>query len=263
MAATMAHEVHQPLTAIGNYLRAARRLLAASDPASRRKLDEALDKAADQAARAGEIIRRLRSLAKRGESNQRPEAIAQIVDEAASLAAVDARLRGVHVQLEPDPAAGLVLANRVQIQQVLLNLVRNALEAMKGHPRRELRIITAVPAICDHEGQRHGDRTVDLPGDRRQPRWPALGRGQPSGGTIFRFTLRSLCQAIDLDQGGSPAVMVRAGRSCAGTSRRNARSSIGFTPSARCSRVWCSTRWPKLERYCASTATSRAPAPMR
>ena len=116
LAATMAHEVNQPLTAIGNYLRAAKRLLATSDQASRRKLDEALDKAADQTARAGEIILRLRSLAKRGESNQRPETIAQIVDEAASLAAIDARLRGVHVQLEPDPAAALVLADRVQIR---------------------------------------------------------------------------------------------------------------------------------------------------
>jgi len=144
MAATLAHEVNQPLSAINNYLRAARRFLATDEPASRLKLEEAISKAADQAVRAGEIVHRLRRLTRRSESELHPEPIAQLLDEAASLAAIDARRRGVTVQLECDPAADLVLADRVEIQQVLLNLIRNALEAMEGQPRRELRVAAAA-----------------------------------------------------------------------------------------------------------------------
>ncbi len=144
MAATLAHEVNQPLSAINNYLRAARRFLAADEPASRLRLEEAIGKAADQALRAGEIVHRLRHLTRRNERGMRPEPVAQLLDEAASLAAIDARTLGVTVQLACDPAGDYVLADRVEIQQVLLNLIRNALEAMEEQPRRELRVASAA-----------------------------------------------------------------------------------------------------------------------
>lgn len=146
MASALAHELNQPLSAIANYLKGSHRLLAArSDPASTR-LREALEKAADQALRAGEIIRRLRDFVSRGETEMRVESLTKLVEEASALALVGAKQFGVRVRFDLAPSADLVFADRVQVQQVLLNLIRNAMEAMAeaGSPRREL-ILTTSP----------------------------------------------------------------------------------------------------------------------
>ena len=139
LSSALAHEVNQPLSAIANYLMGVRRLLkpVENDPAQARVRD-ALDKATEQALRAGEIIRRLRDFVRRGETDQRPESLAKIVEEASALALVGAKEHAVRVLFRLDPAADQVLADRVQVQQVLLNLMRNALEAMAGSERREL-----------------------------------------------------------------------------------------------------------------------------
>ena len=103
---------------------------------------DAMEKAAEQALRAGQIIRRLRDFVARGESERRIESVKKLIEEASALALVGAKEHGVRVQFQIDPAHDLVLVDKVQIQQVLLNLIRNAIEAMEQSPRRELLIAT-------------------------------------------------------------------------------------------------------------------------
>jgi len=144
MASTLAHELNQPLSAITNYLKGSRRLLESASDADRMRVRDAVDKAADQALRAGQIIRRLRDFVARGESERRVESLNKIVEEASALALVGAKERGVRVRFQFDPRVDLVLADRVQIQQVLLNLMRNAIEAMEGGERRDLIVTTTA-----------------------------------------------------------------------------------------------------------------------
>ncbi|HEY1933359.1 MAG TPA: PAS domain S-box protein [Acetobacteraceae bacterium] len=141
MAAAMAHELNQPLTATANYVSAAMRLLDAPQPDLAR-IRHAMSLAVEQTLRSGEIIRRLRGFAGRGETTRQPEVVAKLLEEASALALVGLKERGVTVQLMLDPILPRVLADRVQIQQVLLNLIRNAVEAMETSPRRELALTT-------------------------------------------------------------------------------------------------------------------------
>ena len=142
MASALAHELNQPLSAIANYLRGSRRLLEKGDPADVPRLTEALDKAAEQALRAGDVIRRLRDFVGRGETERRVESLSKLIEEASALALVGAKQFGVRTSFKFDPKADLVLADRVQIQQVVINLVRNAMDSMRGCERRELSVVT-------------------------------------------------------------------------------------------------------------------------
>jgi len=145
MASTLAHELNQPLSAITNYLKGSRRLLENESGERPAMMRDALDKAADQAMRAGQIIRRLRDFVSRGESERRVENITKLVEEASALALVGVKDRGIRVTFQFDPAVELVLADRVQIQQVLLNLIRNAMDAMEATHARDL-AISVMPA---------------------------------------------------------------------------------------------------------------------
>lgn len=142
MASALAHELNQPLSAIANYLKGSRRLLEGSSDATSATLRGAMDKAGEQALRAGQIIRRLRDFVARGESEKRVEGLTKMVEEASALALVGAKEHGVNVRFQYDPNTDLVLADKVQIQQVLLNLMRNAIEAMTESPRRDLSLTT-------------------------------------------------------------------------------------------------------------------------
>jgi two-component system sensor kinase FixL len=104
---------------------------------------EDMDKAARQVLRAGQIIRRLRDFASRGETDKRIESVVTMVEEASALALTGAGALGVDLRFRFDPSASLVIADRVQIQQVLVNLIRNGLESMANSPRRELTVSTA------------------------------------------------------------------------------------------------------------------------
>ena len=141
MASTLAHELNQPLSAITNYLQGGRRLLERSPPDAARAA-EAMEKAAGQALRAGQIIRSLRDFVSRGESEREVESLSKLVEEASALALIGAREYGVRVSYRFDPAVDLILADKVQVQQVVLNLIRNAVDAMTTSPRRELMIAT-------------------------------------------------------------------------------------------------------------------------
>jgi two-component system sensor kinase FixL len=142
MASTLAHELNQPLSAIANYLKGSQRLLEGKPDELSKTLRGALEKAAEQALRAGQIIRRLRDFVSRGETERRVESVSKLVEEASALALVGAKERGVRVTFRLDPRADLVLADKVQVQQVLINLMRNAIDAMEESPRRELVIST-------------------------------------------------------------------------------------------------------------------------
>lgn len=144
MASTLAHELNQPLSAVINYLGGSRRLLRADAAGNAEKVSAALDQAADQARRAGEIIRRLRELVARGESEKQVENLAKLVEEANALALVGAKQKGIRVQIALDPAAEYVLADKVQVQQVLINLVRNAMDAMEDTERKELIVSSSI-----------------------------------------------------------------------------------------------------------------------
>jgi two-component system sensor kinase FixL len=218
MVSTLAHELNQPLSAIANYLKGSRRLIEENSDDRSTMLRDAMDKAADQALRAGQIIRRLRDFVARGESERRVESVKKLVEEASALALVGAKDQGVRVRFQFDPTIDLVLADKVQIQQVLLNLMRNAIEAMEGCPRRELVISTTAAgegmitiSVADTGGgiapeiesqlfqpfvttKRHGmgvglsiSRTI-VEGHGGQIRCEA----NPTGGTTFRLTLRAV-----------------------------------------------------------------------
>ena len=144
MASTLAHELNQPLAAISNYLKGSQRMLEGASDEKSATLNDALGKAADQAMRAGQIIRRLRDFVSRGESERRVENIIKLVEEASALALVGVKDRGIRVQFQFDPTVDQVLADRVQVQQVLLNLIRNAMDAMESATVREL-TIAVVP----------------------------------------------------------------------------------------------------------------------
>jgi two-component system sensor kinase FixL len=140
MASALAHELNQPLSAIANYLKGARRLLGSEEKTSRAA--DAVDRAAEQALRAGQIIRRLRDFVARGESELQVESLSKMIQEASALALLGAKEYGVRVRFDFDAKADRVLADKVQIQQVLINLLRNAVDAMQEAPRRELSVST-------------------------------------------------------------------------------------------------------------------------
>jgi two-component system, LuxR family, sensor kinase FixL len=158
MSAGIAHELNQPLTAVANYAQACDRLLGLPEP----DLDEvrgALRQITDQAVRAGDIIRRLRALARKEITRPEPTDINLLVKELTELIQLDARSRDITYKLELSPALPMVNVDRHQVQQVILNLVRNAVEALAENGTRdaELSIRTAPSqpheveiAICDN-----------------------------------------------------------------------------------------------------------------
>lgn len=142
MASTLAHELNQPLTTIANYAQGAVRLLRSAPEATAERLREALGEITAQSLRAGQIIRHLREFVMRGEKEETTEDIRKLIEEAGALALVGAREQGVRAVFQFGVGADHVITDRVQIQQVLINLMRNAMEAMRGSERRELTVRT-------------------------------------------------------------------------------------------------------------------------
>jgi len=139
MAAGLAHELNQPLAAIGNYIAASQRLL---DRGNAKDASAAAQKAGEQVKRAGEIIRRLRDFVKRSDGEKRLEPLATVIEEATALGFAGMKSLGVKVELQISPEAASAMIDKIQIQQVLVNLIRNAIEAMADTPRRRLVIAT-------------------------------------------------------------------------------------------------------------------------
>jgi two-component system sensor kinase FixL len=139
LASSLAHELNQPLTAIANYCEAARDLVpveATDEPLA--TIREALDETAKESIRAGQIVQRLRNFIGRGEAEYRIESLGRLITEANALALVGSREYGIDVQMQLDPGADKVFVDRIQIQQVLTNLIRNGIDAMIDAPVRSL-----------------------------------------------------------------------------------------------------------------------------
>jgi two-component system sensor kinase FixL len=150
LASSLAHELNQPLTAVSSYCESARDLLIEEPgPDTLAMVREALDEAAQQAIRAGQIVRRLRDFMSHGETERRVESLQRLINEANALALVGSREHGIDLHLALDSEADLVFVDRIQIQQVLVNLIRNAIDAMIGSALRSLSIRTARA----HDGQ--------------------------------------------------------------------------------------------------------------
>lgn len=221
MASALAHELNQPLSAISNYVTGSRAILA-REGADIGRVDDALERASEQALRAGQIIRRLRDFVARGETERRIESLPRLLQDASALALVGAREHGIDIRFAIDPGAGLVLADKVQVQQVVLNLIRNAMDAMEDSPRRQIRIAArplgdmAEVSVAD-TGPGIGE---EIAGQLFQPfvTTKATGMGiglsisrtiieahggrlwaepAPGGGTIFRFTLRLVDREVE------------------------------------------------------------------
>jgi PAS domain S-box-containing protein len=142
MAATIAHELSQPLAAVVNSLNTIRRLPAFQASGAEDGLRELTEDAATQAERANQIIRRLRNFIRRGFPQRRPEQIKPLVEEAVVFAMTGPEGLGVSVSYYFDPLVPEAVVDRIQIQQVIANLVRNSLQAMKDAPRHELTVAT-------------------------------------------------------------------------------------------------------------------------
>lgn len=142
MASTLAHELNQPLSAIANYVQGCRRMLDKVDEEHANRMRGALDETAKQALRAGDIIRHLREFVTRGETDKGPEDMNHLVEEAGALALVGSRERGIKSVFDFGAGSSMVVADHVQIQQVLINLMRNAVEAMRDSPKKELVVRT-------------------------------------------------------------------------------------------------------------------------
>jgi PAS domain S-box-containing protein len=148
MASAIAHEINQPLTAIANYTYASVRMLR-SGAASREEVLEVLQRVAAEAERAGEVVRRMRSFVRGDEGQIQAVEANFLVNEVVRLAAADARQNGVELDVRLETGLAMVLADSIQIQQVLLNLVRNAIEAIAMSGAGERRIVLATRAADD------------------------------------------------------------------------------------------------------------------
>ncbi|NNM76702.1 PAS domain-containing sensor histidine kinase [Sphingomonas sp. ID1715] len=150
MASVIAHDLNQPLTVAAQYIRGSKRLLAQLDGDTKAEIADALDHADRGLVRAGEIVRRVREFVSRGTVECEPQPIAALVEEACRFALTDAAMRGISYRLDLRER-GEVMVDRVQIQQVLVNLLRNAVEALDGADRREIVIGTATskPGFCE------------------------------------------------------------------------------------------------------------------
>ncbi|WP_184722640.1 PAS domain-containing sensor histidine kinase [Caulobacter sp.] len=137
MASTLAHELNQPLSAIANLLTGSRRLMDRGREADQAKVRDAIDRAAAQALRAGEVIHRMRDFVRRGASERAVESLSKLIEEASALALIGEKERQVDVRLNLAPQADAVFADRVQVQQVLLNLIRNGIDAMQSEEPRK------------------------------------------------------------------------------------------------------------------------------
>ncbi len=213
MAAALAHEVNQPLTAAGNYVSAALRLLDSSQPDLDR-VRHAIRHAAEQTMRSGEIISRLRAFVARGDTARHPENVGQLVEEACALALVGAKERGITAHISLEPEMPLTSVDRMQIQQVLLNLIRNALEAMDNSRMRglsvrtEARDGTVLISVTDTGGGIPAEIEARLfqPFVTTKPYGMGIGLSvcrtiieahggrlwfepNPAGGSVFRFSL--------------------------------------------------------------------------
>ncbi len=142
MASALAHELNQPLTAIINYLEASSRMMGRGGEAGHAQTNDLIQKASAQAARAGQIIQQLRKFVAKGETERTFEPINPVVREAVELAMIGTSQHGIVATFDMAASLPGMMIDRVQIQQVITNLVRNAVDALADVERRSLTVRT-------------------------------------------------------------------------------------------------------------------------
>jgi two-component system, LuxR family, sensor kinase FixL len=214
LAAALAHELNQPLTAVTNYMSAARDLLRDLSPETQPYLQEALDEASKSSVMAGQIVRRMREFVTKGEGEREILPLGKVIGDATTLGLIGAGAKGVSWSIDIDHA-GDVLVDRIQIQQVLINLMRNAIEAMDKSDPKMLSIIArnrsdtiAEVSVSDTGSGLDTEVVKQLFQPFITTKTDGMGLGlsicrtiieshggqltaadNPGGGTVFRFTL--------------------------------------------------------------------------
>jgi len=226
MASALAHELNQPLSAIASYMKGSSRL-ANAEPIDRERLLDALKRANEQALRAGEIIKRLRDFVARGETERTLESLTRVVEEASLLAMVGAKEHGISVAFDFGEATRRVLIDKVQIQQVVVNLFRNAADALQDWATRKITVRVepgmsglALVSVAD-TGPGVSDEVAEKlfqPFVTTKPQGMGVGLSisrniieahggriwaepNPGGGTIFHFTVPVVSPAEADDAG--------------------------------------------------------------
>jgi C4-dicarboxylate-specific signal transduction histidine kinase len=227
MAAGLAHEINQPLTAIATFSQAATRMLTRPEGIEREDLSEALDQITAQALRAGEVIRRLRAFVKNREVRYEMVDCNRLAEDSRLLLEADARSNKVRLRLEIAASLPPINADPVQLQQVLINLVRNAIDATVGSPDLHREVVVSAGlddegmvevAVVDHGHGLSAEAAERLfhPFFTTKPAGTGLGlvisnsiirahdgrlayRNTPGGGCTFFFTLPPLGVLPDTD----------------------------------------------------------------
>jgi two-component system, LuxR family, sensor kinase FixL len=213
VVSTLVHEVNQPLTAIGNYVNACRRLLTTQN---HEQVPAALERIADQTSRTREIVARIRDFVKKRDVQMRAESLPQVIEEAIDLTRASARGTELTLTVQVDPTGTQAEIDKVQVQQVLFNLLRNGIEAMQGQSRCQLIVATKLTqrAMVEISVADTGPGLADevrsnlfQPFVTTKPNGMGVGLSvcraiveshggrlwaddNPGGGTIFRFTVR-------------------------------------------------------------------------
>lgn len=223
VSAALAHELNQPLTAVLNYTNLAKRLIGQEENYDKQKAMDAVAKAGEQAVRAGHIIRRLRDFVEKRESTRTLEDVNTVVEDAMALGLIGTKAANIQAITNFANDLPSVLIDKVQIQQVLVNLLRNAAEAMEHTPRRDLTLTTDT-AVDGSIVVRVSDTGTGIPGAIAEQLFrpfvttKAGGMGiglaisrsiieshggrltvapNPGGGTVFQFSLPPMAPMVE------------------------------------------------------------------
>ena len=216
MASSLAHELNQPLSAIANYCAGCIKRMQAGNYRFEDLL-AAMQKAADQAERAGKIIRRMRDMVKKSDPKREPISLSELVDEARAFADIEAQRTGTQIVVELPENLPRIVVDRIMIEQVLLNLVKNGIEAMNSVPfdRRRLfiqarqtdeRMLEVAVADQGHGLAEEDVERIFAPFYTTKPEGMGIGlaicrsiiefhqgrlwvEARREGGTVFRFTV--------------------------------------------------------------------------
>ena len=195
MGSALAHELNQPLSAVAGFVEASAALLDQSGVAVPDKLREFMDKAVTQTHRAGDVIRRLRELTRKSNTERSIEDINVLIEETCALATLGTRSENIDVRMRLSPDLPPVLVDRIQIQQIILNLVRNSIEALAECETR--RILIATARLGDSIEITVTDTGPGLPASVRQRPFEPFVSTKPGGTGIGLSICRTIVEAHD------------------------------------------------------------------
>ena len=206
MGSALAHELNQPLSAVAGFVEASAALLDQNGVAVPDKVREFMGKAVAQAHRAGDVIRRLRELTRKSDTGRSVEDVNVLIEETCALATLGARTENIDVRMTLSPDLPPVLVDRIQVQQVMLNLVRNSIEALADCETR--RILIATARLGDGIEITVGDTGPGLPASVQKRPFEPFVSTKP-GGTGIGL---SICRTIVEAHGGEIAFHTEAGK---------------------------------------------------